>query len=110
MSNNKDYPLLEFVIQMISEIEYVCEKHKGTSSALNDIEGKNAILMNLLQIGEKLNKISDEKIINLLPVKEAYSVRNRITHDYGGISPEILEYIINNELPELKQKIYGILK
>jgi uncharacterized protein with HEPN domain len=110
MSDKNTSPLLEFVLQMIAEIEYVTEKHKGTSSALNDIEGRNAILMNLLQIGEKLNKITDETIRSLLPVKEAYSVRNRITHDYGGIAPEILEYIINNELPELKKKINGILK
>jgi uncharacterized protein with HEPN domain len=82
---------------------------KKKVNTLIDIKEKNAVLMNLLQIGEKLNKIIDPDIRNSLPVDEAYSVRHRIIHDYGGIDSEILEYIIDNELPELKNKINTII-
>jgi hypothetical protein len=57
MYSGKDKPILEFVLQMIDEAEKVIERYGSAYSALNDFEGKNAILLNLLQIGEKINKI-----------------------------------------------------
>jgi uncharacterized protein with HEPN domain len=105
MFNGKDKLILEFVLQMIDEAEKVIERYGSAYLALNDFEGKNAILLNLLQIGEKLNKIESQEIRELLPISEAYSIRNRITHDYDGIDLEIVEYILNKEFPLLKQKI-----
>lgn len=110
MSDSNLKPLLEFILEMIKEAESVVERHSGTYNALNDFEGKNAILLNLIQIGEKLNKIDNHEIKAQLPVEEAYSVRNRITHDYGGIDLEIVEYIVDKELPELQSKIQEIFK
>jgi len=100
-----DKPILEFVLQMISEIEKVIDRHGDAYLALNDFEGKNSILFNLLQIGEKLNKINSERLRNLLPIKEAYSIRNRITHDYDGIDLIIIEDILSEEFPILKKII-----
>lgn len=85
------------------------ERYGSAYSALNDFEGKNAILLNLLQIGEKLNKIETSELRETLPINELYSIRNRITHDYGGIDLEIIEYILNKEFPVLKQKIVDLL-
>lgn len=94
MFKGYDKPILEFVLQMIEEAEQVIFRHGSAYLALSDIEGKNAILLNLLQIGEKLNKIESLEIKNCLPVDEAYSVRNRITHDYDGIDLSIIEEIL----------------
>lgn len=109
MSNNTDKPILEFVLLMIKEAENVIERHGSAYRALNDFEGKNAILFNLLQIGEKLNKIHSPHIRALLPINEAYSIRNRITHDYDGIDLIIVEEVLNEEFPTLKKTILEII-
>jgi uncharacterized protein with HEPN domain len=108
MFSGKDKLILEFVLQMIDEAERVIERYGNAYLALNDFEGKNAILLNLLQIGEKLNKIESSEIREILPINEAYSIRNRITHDYDGVDLEIVEYILNEEFPLLKQKIVDL--
>lgn len=109
MFNRKDKAILEFVLQMIEEAEMVIERHGSAYLTLNDFEGKNAILLNILQIGEKLNKIESLEIRNILPISEAYSIRNRITHDYDGIDLEIVEEILVEEFPLLKQNINNLL-
>lgn len=68
------------------------------------------MLMCLLQVGEKLNQIRSESIRFELPVAGAYSVRNFIAHDYGGVNLELIESIIRKNIPELKTTIEGILK
>jgi len=62
-----------------------------------------------LQIGEKLQKIESPKIREILPIKEIYSIRNRITHDYDGIDLIIVEEILIDELPLLKKTILEII-
>ena len=94
---------------MIDEAERVIERHKTSYLALSDFEGRNSILLNLLQIGEKLNRIESFELREKLPIEETYSIRNRITHDYGGVDLEIVEDILNEELPLLKQKIIDLI-
>ena len=94
---------------MIDEAEIVIKRHGSPYNALIDVESKNSILLNLLQIGEKLNKLSSEQLREKLPVKETYSLRNKITHDYGGIDLPTVEYILNEELKLLKSQINEIL-
>ncbi len=110
MFRGNDKPILEFVLQMIDEAERVVARYGSAFLALDDFEGKNAILLNLLQIGEKLNKIESPELKELLPISEAYSIRNRITHDYGGIDLEIVQDVLNEEFPLLKKKIIDLLK
>ena len=94
---------------MIDEAERVMERYGSARLALSDFEGKNAILLNLLQIGEKLNKIESFALREMLPINESYSIRNRITHDYGGIDLEIVESILIDDFPLLKQKIEDLI-
>lgn len=102
--------LLEFALLMIDEAEQVIERHESVYEALNDFEGKNAILLNLLQIGEKLNKITSELIREKIPIQEIYSIRNRITHDYGGVDLYLIESILIDEIPKLKLTIEELIK
>ena len=41
MFNRYDKPILEFVLQMIDEIERVIERYGSANLALSDFEGKN---------------------------------------------------------------------
>ncbi len=69
--------------------------------------------MHLSQIGEEMNKIDVEilsKMDLLLDAKGAYDVRNFIVHSYEGVNLALVERIIKEKLPVLKNKFYKYLK
>jgi len=110
-----DYcPKIEFVLKMIENIEEVIKRHKKITFALEDIEGQGAILMFLMQIGESLNKINQKnpKIIkkfNLeIETKGSYNVRNFIAHDYEGVNLSLVDAILRENIPILKEKLLKI--
>ncbi len=52
---------IEFILQMISNIETIIQRHGNITNALEDIvEARPVILMALMQIGESLKKIDDD--------------------------------------------------
>ena len=105
---------IEFILQMISNIETIIQRHGNITNALEDIvEAKPAILMALMQIGESLKKIDDDilKKYELLNEKKgAYSVRNFIAHDYDGVDLGLIDAIIRENLPSLKEKMQKLQK
>jgi len=98
-----------FVLEMIENIETVCRRHNGVSEALEDeVEGRAALLMFLLQIGESLKNIDSEDMSEYdldREIKGAYDVRNFIAHDYEGVNIIVIEEILKDNLPELKIKM-----
>ncbi|MBP7284599.1 MAG: hypothetical protein KBA66_23640 [Leptospiraceae bacterium] len=69
MLNDSDKAKLEFIFKMISSIEIIIERHKGIDQTIEDLEGQNAILICVLQIGETLNKLENAELRTSLPVK-----------------------------------------
>ena len=110
MSETGDIAKLEFVLSMIKDIEEITDRHENVSSALSDVEGKHALQMCLLQIGEELHRIGDEDVKRELPVTSAYRMRNFIAHDYGGINLTLIKATISRDIPDLKDKIEEILR
>lgn len=102
---------IEFILEMINNIEEIIKRHNGIVDTLDDFEGQMAILMGLSQIGETLKKIPDD-IINKNDLKEdkegAYYTRNYIVHDYEGIDLGFIESILREYLPSLKNKLTNI--
>jgi len=102
---------VDFILEMIENIEKIVKRHQGIVNALNDFEGQMAIFMGLAQIGEILNKFDDEIIKNLDLEEEkkgAYYTRNYIVHDYEGVDLIIVENIIRYHLPILKEKLLKV--
>lgn len=109
MSNDKTK--IEFCLEMIEDIETYLTRFDGISALLSDRMGFNATLMNLLQIGETLNKISGfYSELDIEDIKGAYDVRNFIAHDYEGVRKSIIESIIREHLPKLKNTLIQILE
>ncbi|CAA6827196.1 MAG: Unknown protein [uncultured Sulfurovum sp.] len=110
--SSKNLAKIEFILEMIENIEIVCKRHSGVNEALDDqFEGRAAILMFLLQIGESLQKLDfdDMSKYNLdREIKGAYDVRNFIAHDYEGVNIVVIEDILKDNLPELKIKMQKI--
>jgi len=109
VSKRNDISRLEFILEMIDDIEYTIKQNRSLANALNDRMGKHALLMCLMQIGESLNKIQDETLKERLPVKGAYDVRNFIAHDYEGVDMGLLENVLRYLVPELKVTIRSLL-
>ena len=97
---------LEFILQMIDDIEYIIAQHNGIiTDALSHRISKPAVLMSLLQIGETLGKMRfDNELLNEY-AKGAYNVRNFIAHDYEGVNMAIIENIVRTMLTPLKMAI-----
>jgi len=107
--SHKNVAKVAFVLEMIENIEFVCQRHQGINQALKDeIEGRAALLMFLMQIGEALKKIDSTDIAKYdldREIKGAYDVRNFIAHDYEGVNVIVIEEILKDNLPELKIKM-----
>jgi uncharacterized protein with HEPN domain len=83
---SKNLLKLKFILSLIDDIEYIVEKHNGVVNTINDREGKHALFMCIMQIGENLNKLETNNPYIIEAKKGAYNVRNFIAHDYEGIN------------------------
>ena len=111
MSKNSLIAKLEFMCEMIENIDKIVQRHGGVVKALEDFEGEMAIMMAIAQIGETLKKLDDAIVdrYDLVQDKEgAYYTRNYIVHDYEGVDKAFIENIIRVYLPELKAKFEKI--
>lgn len=69
--------------------------------------------MHLASIAEQFSKIKDKSLLanfNDENVKGAINTRNFIAHDYEGVNLPIIEFIIRDTLPTLKNEITSILQ
>ena len=107
------YEKIDFILEMIENIEKIIKRHQGVVKALEDFEGQMAIFRGLAQIGETLNKLDDKDIKRLNLEEEkigAYYTRNYIIHDYEGVDLMIIENIIRKHLPIMKDKLLKVKK
>jgi len=112
MSKKTDITRLLFILEKIDDLLSYKKEYKSIESLLNTKIGFDATNMCIMQIGETLNKLSADIQLNYpdLPIKESYLTRNYIAHDYEGINKQIIEMIIREQLPILKEQINIILK
>ena len=100
---NKDKEILKFIILMCEQIEEYISEFDHITVMLKDHKSYNATLMCLLQIGEKLNKLKNRyELLDQSDIKGAYDVRNFIAHDYMGIDLGLIEFILRDKIPKLK--------
>jgi len=78
---------------------------------INDRKTVDAVVRNLEIIGEAAKNIPDEvkNTCNDIDWKGIIGLRNRITHEYFGISLQIIWNIIKQEIPRFKKEITQIL-
>jgi len=100
---------IDFIFECLDNIKIIVKRHSGIYNALNDkVEARPAILMNLMQVGEVLNKLDTKLTLKYglsEDVKGAYNVRNFIAHDYEGVDLALVELVIRDYLPELEKKL-----
>ena len=111
MSKKSMQAKVEFVLEMIDNIDEIICRHHGIVKTLEDFEGQMAVLMGLSQIGETLKKF-DDMLVKKYDLEDdrdgAYYTRNYIVHDYEGVDLGFIENILRSYLPELKEKLLKI--
>lgn len=78
---------------------------------LSDTKTQEAILYNLIIIGEAANQISDEfqEKYHTIPWSSMIGTRNIIVHGYDQVKLQIVWEILQRDLESLKEKISRIL-
>lgn len=107
---NKEY------ISLAKMIEYINKSLKYTEGYTfeefcNDDKTVDATVFAISQIGELVKNISKEMIekYSYIEWNMIKGLRNRIVHDYEGISLKSIWYIVQNDITQLKKDIQNIL-
>ena len=70
------------------------------------LDYRDAAMMNIFQIGEASNRLSDEcKALLAAPWHEIYGTRNIIAHGYVKVNDRIIWNIITQDIQALKREI-----
>ena len=107
---NKEY------ISLMKMIEYIDKAVKYTKGYTfedfcNDEKTIDATVFSISQIGELVKNISRETMQKapFIEWNMIKGLRNRIVHDYEGISLKSIWYVINNDIMQLKSDIQHII-
>jgi len=79
---------------------------------LQDIKTQDAVVRNLEIIGEAVKNLSSDfkKTHKDIDWKKIAGLRDKIIHYYFGVKWDVVWSIINEKIPDLKDKIETILK
>lgn len=107
---NKEYITLTKMIEYIDKSlkytnGYSFEKFSGDDKTID------ATVFSISQIGELVKNISKETMKKYPNIEwnMIKGLRNRIVHDYEGISLKSIWYIIQNDILELKNSLQNII-
>jgi len=100
MYNEDDIDRIKLILVKIDYILDIC--NSGIIKAM----------MHLTSIAEQFTKLKDKNILDKFDqsdIKGAIDTRNFIAHDYEGINLPIIEFIIRERLPIIKNIIEDII-
>lgn len=102
--------VLRRILDNISNIESLLLT-TTEESFLNNLKDYNAICLEFIQIGEKVNLLSDDFYDRHpnVPWHELYGLRNRIVHGYDKVNKSIIWATIQQDLPVIKSEIQDII-
>jgi len=111
MPKRGDKEFLLDIIEAIKRIE-LYTKELNYQDFLQKIETQDAVVRNFEIIGEAVKNISKnlKTKYNNLQWKEIAGMRDKVIHFYFGGNWDIVWKAAKNSLPQLKEKIEGILK
>jgi uncharacterized protein with HEPN domain len=72
---------------------------------------RDAILYNLVVIGEAVNALSEDVTAKApqIPWRDVVGLRNFLAHEYFDIDPELIAQVINVQLHELRDVVIALL-
>ena len=114
---SKAYGRLEIILKKINFIEEIIVDSGNITKALEDEKSaRAAMMMHFTSIAEQFNKLAKEGEFEILKefdkrdLKGAYDMRNYIVHDYEGLNLSVLDMVIRQKLPIMKETIEHLLR
>lgn len=101
-----------YLISILESIENIEEFTKGGEGEFLITKViQHAVIRNLEVMGEASKKISNElkKDFPEIPWREMAGLRDVLIHDYLGVDNQRVWNVVQNELPELKEKVKKVL-
>lgn len=110
MNQPDNHIILEKILDNIGNIDLLL-KTTTEDSFMNDLKDFNAICLEFIQIGERVNLLPEAFYDEhpSIPWHELYGLRNRIVHGYEKVKKSIIWATIVQDLPIIKKEIMGIL-
>ena len=112
MKDNRDYGIILRMIEHCTRIQEIKKRFGDSFEAFSqDPAYQDAINMNLFQIGELSNQLSDDlrKSRSDIPWHKMYGIRNIIAHAYVIVDLETIWQTVGNNIPELANKLNDCL-
>lgn len=83
---------------------------RGEEAFRQDLMIQDAIVRNLQVMGEVVKKVSQETGAAYpdVPWKDIAGMRDRVVHDYFGVSLDIVWDVVSNHVPPLREKLKRI--
>ena len=106
--SERDMDNLAAILDYCDRIDDIVERFGNTIEQFSgDADFRDAAMMNIFQIGEASNRLSEEckEEIDSVPWQEIYGTRNVIAHGYVTVNDEIIWNIIVNDIPALRRAI-----
>ncbi len=110
-SHKSPLPFVKDILDSIEKIEKYCQS-MTYEQFIEDDKTKDAVVRNLEVIGEAANNISariKEKVPDI-SWRLVTDMRNKLIHEYFGVSYPIVWETIQSDLPSFKAKIKELLR
>jgi len=117
MHDEKVRQRLNTILKKIVFIENIVKEYGSIHAALADEQtGRASILMHLTSIAEQFDKLLHSGELEILSffkkedIKGSNDLRNFIAHDYEGVDLYIVEAVLRERLPIIKQSTLRALE
>jgi len=110
MFSPKAIERIKIIDKKVTFIQEIVKQYSSIELALEDEQNaRAAILMHLTSISEQFDKLLHNGELEILSnfdkedIKGSYELRNFIAHDYEGVDLYIVEDVIRQRLPIIKE-------
>ena len=106
--SERDIDNLSAILDYCDRIHSITERFGNSYEQYRaDADYQDAVMMNVFQIGEATNRLSDEckETLDMIPWHEIYGTRNVIAHGYVKVKDEIIWKIVERDIPILTKEI-----
>ncbi len=80
---------------------------EGEAAFRQDLKTQDAVLRNLQVMGEAVKKVSPStrEAHPEIPWRDIAGMRDRVVHDYFGVSLDVVWDVVRNHVPPLREKL-----